>query len=97
MFNDINSILSRATKRSGIKNELKAGECIRLFSESAEKSLGCELFKKIKPLYVKDSIITIASLSDEAIQELNKSEAEILLKINSSLGENFVKEIRYLS
>lgn len=97
MFNDINSILSRTTKKSGIKDELKAGECIRLFAVEASRCLGDELAGKIKPLYVKDAIITIASLSDAAVQELNKCEQEILSKINASLGEKYVKEIRYLS
>jgi predicted nucleic acid-binding Zn ribbon protein len=97
MFLDINSILSRATKKSGIKSELKASECISLFAAEAGRCLGDELAKKIKPLYVKDAVITIASLSDIAVQELNKYEQEILLKINASLGEKYVKEIRYLS
>lgn len=97
MFSDINSVLSKATKHSGIRGELKTGECIRMFQEEANRCLGGELAEKVKPLYIKDAIITIASLSERAIEELNQREEEILSRINRSMGEIFVSKIRYLA
>lgn len=97
MFCDINSILFKVTKRSGIRKELRASECLRMFQEEVSRIIGNELAEKIRPLYIKDATITVASLSEHAVEKLALREPEIILRINRNMGDSFLHRIRYLS
>lgn len=97
MFNDIKDILPRTIKRAGIKKAVELYQVKAVFYLSVAKYLPAELAKKIKLVIFKDNIITAASLSEAATEQMKANLEKILSNINDKIGEEAVKEIKILT
>lgn len=97
MFKDIGDLLPRAVKKVGIHQQLKSEQIEKLFHEELERLLTQNILERLKILYFKDGVITIACLEESIISRLKLHEEEIIYKINNILCNNSLKEVRYLS
>lgn len=95
MFHDISKILPKSIQRAGISKRVGAVTVIEAFSTIIGDFLSPELAKKVRPLFVRDKVLTIASLSSIASQEVKLKEAELIAKINEKIGKTAVEKIRY--
>jgi len=97
MFFNLKSILPKSIKRAGASQQVQDTQVIKVFNETKDKLLPDNLARKIKPMYIKDGKLVIASLSSLAVHELQKKEAVIIKKINQEFNSQIVKKLKYLT
>ena len=90
----IKKFLAQRIKQSGFSQQVKTSLLIEEFNKLIIKIFGANLSKKLKPLYIKDNILTVACLSSVMAQEMNFKKAEIIEKINAKFSQDFIKDIR---
>lgn len=92
----IGSLLPNIIKKAGINKEVKESQAVNYFKELKDFYLG-EEGKRVRVMYLKNSNLVIACLSDSVVKKLQDNESEILEKINKRFGEGIIKNIRYLT
>jgi hypothetical protein len=97
MFQDLKTLLPKSIKRAGLGNAVEAAKVLKAFEEIVLDYLPERAVEKIKPLYVKDKILTIASLSSVITQELGFKETELISKINSKFGQEIINKIKFIA
>ncbi len=95
-FTLLGNILSKnLSARSGLKKQILAVLVCEEFDKIVQHQWGAKMDSKIKALFLKDNMLTIASLSSIASQEIKLHEREILDQINQKFGTK-IERIRYL-
>jgi predicted nucleic acid-binding Zn ribbon protein len=97
MFIDMKHILPKVIKRAGISRQMDSVNTLEAYSKAVGCLLPEELASKVRPLYLKDGTLTVASLSAVAVQELRVREADILRELNPDADKPAVKRLKYLS
>jgi len=97
MFHPLKSLLSKSISRAGISHQIEDFRVLEIFEAVKNKILGSESSGKVKPMYIKNQVLTAASLSPETVARLESSEQEIVAGINSELGSEAVKKIKYIT
>ncbi|MFH1192653.1 MAG: DciA family protein [bacterium] len=100
----LGSLLKDSLNRAGIRKQVDSSLILEKFEEVLisilEQELGEEKMKKmkkdIKPLYVKNRVLTVASLNPCVSQEIKLREKTIIYKINSEIGEDLVDKIIFV-
>ena len=92
----ISKFLAQRIKQSGFSQQVKTSLIIEEFNKLIIKIFGANLSKKIRPLYMKDNILTVACLSSVMAQEINFKKAEIIEKINKKFSSIAVKDIKFV-
>lgn len=95
-FSTIGNILNRNLKqKGGLAGQVTAALVCDEFDKLIEQKWGNKMRHKVKALFFKENVLTIASLSSVAAQEIKLHEVEILDELNQQFG-NLVERIRYL-
>jgi len=92
----ISKFLSKRITQSGFSQQVKTSLIIEEFNKLIIKIFGANLSKKIRPLYMRDNILTVACLSSVMAQEINFKKAEIIEKINKKFSSIAVKDIKFV-
>lgn len=95
-FIPLNNLLADALKKAGIYRQVVSTLFIEEFQTIINRMFEHEISKKIRGLYIKDGILTVACLSPVIAQELKFREREILSKLNEGKNKTIVERIRYL-
>lgn len=80
----------------GIGQQVEASAILERFTQICQEIWGKDITEKMRPLYLKNRTITIASVSSSLAQEIKLREREILGKINKEFGPETAERIRYL-
>jgi predicted nucleic acid-binding Zn ribbon protein len=96
MFHSLKNLLPKSLERSKIGRQVEISMVLEEFSRAVEKILGEKSARRIKPLYLKNRVITVATLSSVLAQELKLNEDKIIKKINEKFGREIILKIRYL-
>jgi len=91
----ISKFLGKRIKQSGFSQQVKTSLIIEEFEKKIKEIFGANLSKKIKPLYIKNRILTIACLSSVMAQEISFKKNEIIEAINKIFKEEVLREIRF--
>ncbi|MEK7202718.1 MAG: DciA family protein [Patescibacteria group bacterium] len=94
---DIKTLITKTIKQHGFNKKIAEKKVKAVFSQIVEQLFDKGLAYRVKPLYIKDGYLTIASLSASSIEQIKIKEAIIISKINQELAEKIVKKINYLS
>lgn len=94
---DIQSILPRSIRRSGLGQKMEEAQVLELFNEFADQVLPGDVRESVRPLYLGGRILTIASLSGFATNELRQREAEVLKYINQRMTGQIVRKLNFLT
>jgi len=92
----IKKLLAKRLKQSGFSQQVKTSLIIENFEKIIREIFGPNISKKIKPLYLKDKVLTVACLSSVVAQELNFKKNEIINDIWLKLGEETIKDIKII-
>jgi len=92
----IKNLLSKRIKQSGFSQQVKTSLIIESFEKVIKEIFGSKIVKRIKPLYIKDGILNVACLSSVVVQEINFKKNEIINKIRLKLGEETIKDIKFV-
>ncbi|MFH1523023.1 MAG: DUF721 domain-containing protein [Patescibacteria group bacterium] len=97
MFKDVKSILPNSLKRAGISKRIKEEQVVKCFNQIKNEILPENLANKVRAMYISEGILTIASLSTLATQELYFNKDKIILAINNKLGHEVVMRLKYIA
>ncbi|MBF8280560.1 MAG: hypothetical protein HW383_333 [Candidatus Magasanikbacteria bacterium] len=92
----IKHIISGVPARVGIDKQLEAARVIEITAKILTDIFGAEKAKSMKPLYLKNRTITIATLSPAVAQDLKLKEKQIVGELNKAFPDAKVERIRYL-
>lgn len=95
MFKDLKSILPKSIKRAGIANQIDNLRVMELYGNIAKQIIG-NSENVLRPVYVKNKILTVASLSAAAVKELGFFESKIIQEINREMGGCAIEKINYI-
>ena len=93
----INEQLNKNLIQKGIKKKVDEFLVITLANELIEEIWGIELQQKVRVIYFKNNILVVAILSDVIEEEFKFHKDNFIKKINNKLGNNVVKNLRFLS
>jgi len=96
MYFDIKSLLPKSIKRAGINKQIEATQVLEMFNKVVKDFFNDEFQRDLRPLYIKNKILTVACLSSIIAQELYFKEKDIIARINKSFGQEIINKIKYL-
>ena len=94
---NINEQLNKNLIQKGIKKKVDEFLVITLANELIEEIWGAELQQKVRVVYFKNNILVVAILSNIIEEEFKFHKDNFIKKINNKLGNNVVKNLRFLS
>jgi len=97
MFHNLQSLLSGSIKRGGIGQQMEEALILEKYKEIAGEILGPEEADKIRPMYVRNKILTVASLSAEITDKLQTREEIIIGEIKKRLDSEGLNKIKYIT
>jgi len=97
MFYNLKSLLPKSIKRAGIASRLKDKQVTDFFNKAKFGFLSAELASGVRPMYLRNKILYIASLSSVAAERLEPRQAEIVVEINKRFGAGTVKKIKFIT
>ena len=62
-----------------------------------EKSFGPQAAGKVKPLYLKDSVLTVACLSSALVAAITEQQRRLIEELNRPYRQAVVEQIRFLT
>lgn len=96
-WNALGDVANKNIKNKGIKNKIQYSLILDEANRLIVDFLGNEAKQKVRVLYLKESILTIAILADDMVKEFEDRKEAFIDILNERLGENTVKNIRFMS
>jgi predicted nucleic acid-binding Zn ribbon protein len=90
-FDDIGSIIGNVIENLNMRNKLNISNIFNCW----EKIVGTEIYKKTKPQKIARGILYISVTTSTWANELSLMSGQLIEKINSFIGEEVVKSIRF--
>jgi len=90
----IKNMLSARVQSSGLSNQIKVAQVIEKAEFLLQKYFGAEIAKSIKPLYVKNNILTLACLHTAYAMEIKLKKQQLLEDLNKDFNSPVVKDVR---
>jgi len=95
-FSSLANILNSQVRQKGLAPQIVATLVCEEFDKIIKEKWSGKMQNRVKALYLKNKILTIASLSSVFAQEIRLHEAEIIKKINDQFP-SAVERLRYLA
>lgn len=92
----IKKLIGRRVTNNGLAENIEKAMVIEAFSDLLATYFGQIISRKIKPLYIKNKILTVACLSSVVVQELNFKKAEMVSSINDKFQKEAIKDIKFV-
>ena len=97
MFNDIRSIIPKAIERAGLTKKIGEVDLFEICSNVISNYLDESEQKKVRPVFLRDNVLIMASLSDMATQKVKQNEQKIIANIKEKTGADNITEIKILT
>ena len=95
-FIKLDKLLDKTIKKSGISEKVQAALLLDEFDGIVKEIFGHKITNKVKPLYVKNKILTIACLSSIVAQEIKFKEERIVDELNKKATSHSIDRLRYI-
>ena len=92
----IKNLLNKRVRQSGLSSSINNALIIEEFVKIIKEIWGEKIALKIKPLYIKNRILTIACLSTVISQELILHKREIIARINKKFNSEIISDFRLI-
>lgn len=93
----IADIIPNAIRRGGLGRKLREQEVLEAFELAADRFVPGDLRSYVRAMYVRGSILTVASLSGTATAIMKQKEREILAYIKEIDPRIAVEKVRFLA
>ena len=90
-FEDIRSIIEDVIENLNMKRKLNISRIFNCW----EEIVGTEISKKAKPIKVTGGVLRVSVTTSTWANELSLMSGQLIEKINSFIGEEVVKRIRF--
>ena len=97
MFNDIGGLLPYSARKVVSHQKMKSEQIEKLYQAEIEHLLTENILERVKVLYFKSGIITIACLEEAIVEKLQINEDAIIQKVNNVMCNTSLKKVRYLA
>lgn len=91
----IGQILNSRPEKSPLMQQVKAAMVLERVKEFLIQEFGNGILSKVKPVYVRDRVLTISCLSSVISQEIKYREKRILSLVNKEFGNRTIERIRF--
>ena len=91
----ISNTLKRRIRQSGLEKSVSTALIIEEVEKILKEQFGANILNKAKPLYIKDSILTLACLSSVINQEISIHKQNVIEKINKKFNRQVINDIRF--
>jgi hypothetical protein len=95
-FTPIGSLIDKALDRTGIRRQVQATLILDKFNNLCYQKWGDKAEGKVKALYVKNKVLTVACLNSSLAQEIQLNAHIFIKEINKNFGEAEVERIRFV-
>ncbi|MDD5341503.1 MAG: DciA family protein [Patescibacteria group bacterium] len=92
----IKNVLKKRVAQSGLEQNIKNSLAIEEFSNVIREEMGKQVLNKIKPLYLKNKVLTVACLVSVVMQEINLRKERIMYNVNKKLGYKAMLDIKFI-
>ncbi|NUM25471.1 MAG: DUF721 domain-containing protein [Candidatus Buchananbacteria bacterium] len=96
-FTKIEKLLDRSVKKAGIQQQVQEAKVLEDFSNVMEVMFEPKVFAKVKPLYLKNGVLSVTCLSSVLAEKLKAQEPYILKNLNSFYHKRVVSSLRFLA
>ncbi|OGY50181.1 MAG: hypothetical protein A2951_02675 [Candidatus Buchananbacteria bacterium RIFCSPLOWO2_01_FULL_56_15] len=96
-FIRLEQLLNRSVKQAGLTPKLAHSKVLEEFTAVIEKSFGPQAAGKVKPLYLKDSVLTVACLSSALVAAITEQQRRLIEELNRPYRQAVVEQIRFLT
>lgn len=96
-MDSIADILPKAIRRGALGRKIREQEILEVFELAADRFLPADLRSYVRGMYVKGSILTVASLNGYATTTIKEREAEFLAYIRQLDTRIEIVKIRILA
>ena len=96
-FIPLKNLIPKALQNAGIASKVASAVILDRFNNVIIEIFGRSILKKIRPLYLKDQILTVACLNSVVAQELRFREEEILSRLNNGPEPTRISRIRIIN
>ncbi|OGY90723.1 MAG: hypothetical protein A3B30_00590 [Candidatus Komeilibacteria bacterium RIFCSPLOWO2_01_FULL_52_15] len=96
-FTPLSGLLKHRARKRGIATKVEAAMILEYFNQVVRAQFGDEAVPSMRPLSVKNGILTVAVLSPVLEQELMLREQQLLQQVNEKAGEHAVSKLSFLS
>lgn len=96
-FIKLEHLIPKALQNAGIASKVASAVVLDRFNNVIIEIFGRSILKKIRPLYLKDQILTVACLNSVVAQELRFREEEILIRLNNGPEPSRISRIRIIT
>lgn len=94
-FTPIGALIDRALDRTGVRRQVETTVVLDKFNELCYKKIGDNAKTKIKAIYIKNKILTVACLNSVLAQEVQFNVHVFIKEINEEFGD-VVERVRFL-
>jgi predicted nucleic acid-binding Zn ribbon protein len=91
----IKDLLDKHIKKTGLSQQVEIAMIIEEFEQIIIDKFGIDIAGKIKALYIKNKILTVACLSTVVVQEVNMVKQDIINIINKKFSQTAINDIRF--
>lgn len=95
-WNSIKNIAPKILEARGLKAKVHSSLIIKEANQLLAELLGDETQDKIRAVYWKDNVLTLAVLADELMTALKEHEADFKGELNQRLKEPAVDKLKFL-
>lgn len=96
MFVRIKGLLKRSLKKLGIEKQVEAARVLEIFNQLAEEEFGSQIRNQVKPLYLKNKVLTVSVKNSVLASEFQLRQKQIIEKINQRFQKTVVSKLRFL-
>lgn len=94
-FTPIGALIDRALDRTGVRRQVETTVILDKFNELCYKKIGDQCKNKVKAIYIKNKILTVACLNSVLAQEIQFNVHIFIKEINDEFGD-VVERVRFL-
>lgn len=94
-FTPIGALIDKALDRTGVRRRVETTVILDKFNELCYKKVGDENKGKVKAVYIKNKILTVACLNSVLAQEIQFNVHVFIKEINEEFGD-VVERVRFL-
>ncbi|MFH1233785.1 MAG: DUF721 domain-containing protein [Patescibacteria group bacterium] len=94
-FTPIGALIDKALDRTGVRRRVEITGVLDKFNELCYEKLGDQSKGKVKAIYIKNKILTVACLNSVFAQEIQFNVHVFIKEINKEFGD-VVERVRFL-
>lgn len=96
-WNSLGDLTNKHINKKGIKDKIKYSLILYEANRLIVDFLGDEAKQKVRVLYFKEGVLTIAILADDMVDEFENRKDAFVEMLNDNLGQETVKDLRFMN